>query len=276
MNFSLIIATKGRYSEIAFLLESIKDSMLDSFSYEVIIVDQNPCGFLQPLLKQYSDMPIVHILSDKSGLSYNRNIGLKRASGDVICFPDDDCLFYKNTFEEVLIILSELNIDFCVGRIFDREKNKNIIRNWPRREMRINKLNSYFVNSSITMFFKRSCVLEFDEQLGVGANYGSCEDADFLYRIVDNGAKGLYSPKIEVWHPEANFKDMPLKKVEEYASGFGYFIKKNTDFIKALLLLLLVLKKTFQLFFNVFNKKFRDGYFRFFFRGLFKGLNNNE
>ena len=46
------------------------------------------------------------------------------------------------------------------------------------------------------MFIKKEYILNFDENLGVGARFGSCEDADLIYKILE---KGIYTPKIELW-----------------------------------------------------------------------------
>ncbi len=272
MKYSLIIATLGRKKELLELIESIKNSDYETNNLEIIIVDQNEKGFLDKELSKFENLNIKHIHSDIKGLSYNRNIGLSYASGDIICFPDDDCKFYENTLNEVSNILLSSNIDFCMGQIYDRETKKDVIKKWSKKEFKVNRFNSYFINSSITMFIKKEYILNFDENLGVGARFGSCEDADLIYKILENKAKGIYTPKIELWHPEPNYQEISLEKVKNYASGFGYFVRKNTDVIKVLLLFLLVGKKTIQFIMNILNKRFQKGYFKSFFNGLFTGL----
>lgn len=272
INHSLVIATLGRKKELLELIESIKNSDYETNNLEIIIVDQNEKGFLDKELSKFENLNIKHIHSDIKGLSYNRNIGLSYASGDIICFPDDDCKFYENTLNEVSNILLSSNIDFCMGQIYDRETKKDVIKKWSKKEFKVNRFNSYFINSSITMFIKKEYILNFDENLGVGARFGSCEDADLIYKILENKAKGIYTPKIELWHPEPNYQEISLEKVKNYASGFGYFVRKNTDVIKVLLLFLLVGKKTIQFIMNILNKRFQKGYFKSFFNGLFTGL----
>lgn len=272
MCFSLIIATLGRKKELLEAIESIKNGNYDISNLEIIIVDQNEKGFLDKEILEFKDLKIKHIHSDIKGLSYNRNIGLRYATGDIICFPDDDCKFYTNTLIEVSNVLLDSNIDFCMGRIYDIKIKKDIIKKWSKKDLKVNKFNSYFINSSITMFIKKEFILNFDENLGVGARFGSCEDADLIYRILENKAKGIYTPKIELWHPEPNYQEISLEKVKNYASGFGYFVRKNTDGIKILLLFLLVGKKTIQFIMNILNKRFQKGYFNSFFSGLFLGL----
>lgn len=272
MDFSLIVATKGRSAEIGHLLDSVYNSLSGSYTYEVILVDQNPVGYLDSVVNEFTHMPLAHVISEIPGLSLNRNIGLKMAKGNIVCFPDDDCMFYEDTFTNVSRVLENSELSFCVGRIYDRDIGKNVIKNWPKSSFKVGKFSSYFINSSITMFLRREIVLDFDENLGVGALYGSCEDADFLYRIIQSGAAGIYTPAIEVWHPDVAMQDIPLDKVRKYASGFGYFISKNLDFTKIILVALLLAKKILQLVISLLSGQSNSGYFKSFFGGLLNGF----
>lgn len=206
-------------------------------------------------------------------LSINRNIGLKYSNGSIICFPDDDCTFYKDTLVEVEKKLKNDNYTFCIGRIFDRKNNINILKNWSSFEFKINRVNSYFISSSITLFIKNNSHLKFDENMGFGSQYGAGEDSDLIYRLLKIYF-GVYSPQIELWHPEANTQTMSLDKVKNYAAGFGYFIRKDVDATKILLLLLLLSKKSFQFILNIFNRKHQKNYF--YFCGILTGLLKRE
>ena len=55
IKLSILVPTIGRKHELAMLLQSILDSALH-FNYEIIIVDQNPSGFLKEVL----DLKITH------------------------------------------------------------------------------------------------------------------------------------------------------------------------------------------------------------------------
>ncbi|MDO6499530.1 glycosyltransferase family 2 protein [Photobacterium sanguinicancri] len=271
MRFSLIVATLGRKLELIEMLTSIRKSLYDLDKVEVIIVDQNERGFISNDISDFIGLNIKYIHSEKKGLSYNRNIGLRAATGDILCFPDDDCKLYEDTLSSAEFFLANNRLDFCMGRIFCRKNNLNIIKKWPTKITKVNKFNSYFLNSSITLFVNKECLIEFDENLGVGANFGSCEDADYIYCLLDNSAQGMYSPDIELWHPTPDFQDIPLSKVENYAAGFRYYIRKNNDVIKNVLFYLLIIKKIYQLMF--LRKKFKPGYFKAFFRGI---MNSEE
>lgn len=271
MRFSLIVATLGRKQEISNFLSSLLRLDYDLSELEVILVDQNQYGFLTDIISCFNGLNIVHLNSARKGLSYNRNLGIKLAKGEIICFPDDDCEFYSDTLKQVDNAF-EANIDFCLGRIFDRSLNSNVIKAWPNYSKKITPFASYFLSSSITLFVSNSCLIFFDEKMGVGAQYGSCEDADYIYRLASSGARGWYLPIVEVWHPMPNTIEVSLDKVFSYASGFGYFVSSNFDKVKIIFLFLLIGKKSFQFVANLFFVKFRRGYFKAYISGLRHGL----
>ena len=92
MRFSLIVATLGRSSEIGELLESLLAQGRDDF--EVIIVDQNADDRVAPVLQPYAArLPITHLRSSIRNANHARNLGLRAARGEIVTFPDDDCLY---------------------------------------------------------------------------------------------------------------------------------------------------------------------------------------
>ena len=247
MKFSLLVPTLNRSQEIKCLFESLLLSTESSF--EVIVVDQSSDNETFNVVSMFPQLDIKYIKSSRRGLSYNRNIALSNMKGDYYCFPDDDCVFYPDTLSVVSNTLAEDCVDFVLGRIFCREKKKNIIRKWPSTYRAVNQMNFYFLTSSITMFFKNKCsCVFFDENLGSGAKYGACEDPDYIFQMLLMGYHGVYSPSVEVWHPEQSQKTNTIEKITSYASGFGYFLQKDIGLSKIRLLILYILNKTFSLF----------------------------
>ena len=96
---SLVVATIGRAQELSRLLASIDRQSLKRV--ELIIVDQNPDDRVEKLLEAWkATLSYRHVRSPK-GLSRARNVGIKLASGPIICFPDDDCWYPDNLLEHV-------------------------------------------------------------------------------------------------------------------------------------------------------------------------------
>lgn len=264
--------TIGRVDEVQSFILSVKN---EKANIRLFISDQNEVGFLNPdkLYTVNENLSIRYFHSNQKGLSYNRNFLLNKLDNEegVIAFPDDDCLYYNDTLERVeLFFKNNPEVDVLLGCIYDRQTKKYLFKNWPQTTLKVNHLNVYFLSSSITIFVRKPNSQLFDERLGAGADFGSCEDPDYLYNLLRKGHKIIYDPSVQVWHPAPDYNVMSLNKVHSYAKGFGYFIRKDIDFYKIILLLLLIIKKICQLVFKF--GKFQKKYFSVFFSGLFSGL----
>lgn len=215
LRFSLIMATYGRKVEIDTFLKSIEQQQYDTSQVEIIIVDQNEKIVLDDICDRHSArLNIKHIKSDKKGLSYNRNIGLRVATGDIVAFPDDDCTYYSETLVEIEDYFNNHpNVDVVLGKIYDRKTKKNIIRNWKDYVYNVDFNNFFLSYSSITIFTRRNDIV-FDNKLGVGVFFGSCEDADYILQYLNDNKIVYYSPSIEVWHPDFSSDVMSHEKVD--------------------------------------------------------------
>lgn len=239
--FSLVMATYGRLEEVDYFLESILKSDYDLNKVEIIVVDQNDKISLENIIKKYnSQLDIKHIKSLVKGLSKNRNIGIKESKGEYIAFPDDDCKYMPDTLKKVENYF-ENNIDVyaVMGRIVD-EQNNDCIRKWSKKDEIITKTNFYTKLSSITLFKRNIGEKQyFNEKMGVGAPFGSNEDANIIYKSLKNGKRINYYSDIVLYHPKPP-KHIELSKVYNYGLGFGALCKENLDmnmvilFIKAI------------------------------------------
>lgn len=230
--FSLIMATYGRKEEVGYFLESILNRQNKDISLEVIIVDQNKKIDLEPIMNKYNDkIDIKHIKSNIIGLSKNRNIGIKESTGQIIAFPDDDCEYLPKTLDEVYNAFSRNNCDLVMGRIIERDGSDSL-RYWSKEECLISKNNFYTKCSSVTLFLKRDkSEIMLNEKLGVGEYFGSCEDADLIYRNSKKGMKINYVPNVQIYHPHYDSNNnMSLEKIKSYGLGFGAMVKANLDF----------------------------------------------
>lgn len=225
---SLIVATLGRYEEIGLFLASLAGQTSPATTFEVIVIDQNDTLDLRPILSVYdARLSIEHVRSAKKGLSVSRNIGLDIARGEIVAFPDDDCIYYPDTLESVCTYFDTYRDNAVIlGAIYDRASQTPLIRRWPSEARRVSKWNFYLLLSSITIFSKAREV-RFDERLGAGAKFGSNEDADYVYRVLDSGLVARYEPSIQVWHKAMPTSQSSPARVSRYGAGFGAFVAKN-------------------------------------------------
>lgn len=260
LNISLIVATYGRYNELESLLKSLIKQDCDFKLFEVIIVDQNDTINLDPIVNKYCDkINVVHYKTSVKGLSKAKNKGIDLAKGSIITFPDDDCTFYPDTISKTINFFSKNpEVDVVYGSVFDRENNKDIMRNWSKYQIKLNLMNYSLNYSAITCFTKLK--IRFDENYGVGSKISSGEELDYVIRAIAGKYNVVYSPRIQVWHPELNVELMNNAKIYNYAYGYAAIMRKNCNIP---LLLVFITSLSYQLtrfMFSLFTKN-REKYF---------------
>lgn len=241
--FSLITCTIGRSDDLDKLLESL--SAQTFYNFECIIVDQNNDDRLLPILNNYHEkFRILHIKNPIRGLSVNRNLGLRYASGEIIAFPDDDCLYPPDTLLSIDHLFRETNYDIITCNYRDRSgKTKH-----PVQEKELNRYNLIPYTNSNVIFIKKGGrkQLSFDEKLGVGAQFGAGEESDFISGLYDDGYTIFYQGNIHVIH-EIDVP-MDLKRIYHYSRGHGALMKKEIIFRKKYILLFPFLKDLLKSF----------------------------
>lgn len=109
MRLSIIIPVYNAEKYIRKCIESIFSNLENSF--EVIIIndgsDDNTLKIIKEFMKKYTN--IILINNTNKGVSYSRNIGIKKAQGDYIMFVDADDKLRKNWFDEMKKYISEEN-----------------------------------------------------------------------------------------------------------------------------------------------------------------------
>jgi glycosyltransferase involved in cell wall biosynthesis len=223
IKFSLIMATLGRKDEVDALLNSLVIQTYKCF--ELIIIDQNSDERVCDIYVKYKNcIDIIYIKSDKKGLSYNRNIGLEKCRGDIVAFLDDDCEYNYDTMERVAAFFISSHYDFFTCNTKEKNSNKTIF-NAPKTSTEVNIFNFMRTGVSITIFVRYDKIkkFKFDEQLGLGARFGSAEESDLLLFLIKNNNKGFYCSDIYIYHP---CKDNTIEKSFSYGKGYGALFKK--------------------------------------------------
>lgn len=232
MKFSLIVCTLGRIEPLRQFLNSLLVQTYSSF--EVILVDQNEHDQIEELLQHYKSLETQRLHSSP-GLSRARNIGIQQASGDIITFPDDDCEYLPETLQIVAQLFQSREADALVGRWQDRNGVCDSV-DFDLEEGQVTLWNAAQRVASTCLFVRRSileAVGNFDEEMGVGARWGSSEDVDYVLRMIEAGVRVLYLPELYVLHPSGRGVDVSpqgLERLEYYALGTGRLWRKHYPF----------------------------------------------
>lgn len=198
---------------------------LESADCELIIIDQ----FQEDRNQILEDVPknIIYIHNKICGLSKNRNIGISVSSGKYLLFLDDDCWFHKNYIKIFNDYLNcNTNYEIFFSNILNEHghdtKRANFQKDEPLSLMSIDAI------SASGMIAKRSVALKilFDERMGVGSKYGSCEEFDFLARSMEGGSLAKALSGLVIFHPEPSTN---IKREYNYGRGHGYLCHKRIN-----------------------------------------------
>ena len=271
MKFSLILCTIVRDKDVEIFLDSIVEQSYSNF--EIVLVDQNLDDRIDLLLEKFTQLSdkITHIKSEK-GLSRARNVGLQYVDGDIIAFPDDDCIYAPNVLQRVADFFSkssENQVAYSTNTR-DKESGYSLIIS-PTSAVDFDKNN--LMGCSFTLFFSaRLKSLRFDERMGVGSGFiwGSAEENDYLYRALDNNLQGYFEPDVYVYHPAKEQGSVDFKRAYYYGAGLAAFRCKHFSKYRAFKSSLLLSSEITKLLATFKFKKaaFKAGYLLGYLMGL--------
>jgi glycosyltransferase involved in cell wall biosynthesis len=227
MKVSLIVATVGRTSELHRLLTSLDAQAYKNF--ELIVVDQNLDDRLENVIASFCDrLTIIHLTSPL-GVSRARNAGIKKITGDIMGFPDDDCWYPPMLLESVVALFGKnTNWDGLTGRIVNETNSVSGDARFDEECGYVTLSNLWRRACAATLFFTKETVEaigNFDEELGPGAGtpWGGAEDIDYPARAIKAGRTIFYDPKISVFHPDlsAVAQTDRLRRAYSYGAGIG-------------------------------------------------------
>ena len=220
-----------------------------------MVIDQNRDDRVQHICHKYRDaINIIHIRSEQKGLSVNRNIGLDHCGGDIIAFPDDDCEYAEDTLEKAAAFFKACP-NYCFYTCSTRDKNSDgAILRAKSADADVSIFNFTSIGISFTIFVRAAALgaFRFDEQLGVGAAFGSGEESDLLLFLLRGKNRGRYHAGHYIFHPAK--AETPAKALI-YGRGFGALYKKA------------VVKYRFFILFPVFMLRLIKGIFNVVFCG---------
>ncbi len=226
---SLIVSTKGRVAEIGALFESLLADA--SAPYEIILVDQNEDGRLDALAAEYAPrLPLRHLRSPRAHANAGRNLGLRHARGDLVGFPDDDCLFPPGALAQVRAAFdADAALAILTGPAAAPEGGLGSGR-WNPEGGAITLANVWTSVIEFNLWLRRDLALAlggFDEAMGPGARFGSAEGNDLVCRAMAKGLVARYAPSLRIIHPDKRLTPEAVARAERYGLGLGFALRRH-------------------------------------------------
>jgi hypothetical protein len=215
------------------LIDSISDNIVKTNVLLLVVSQECEMNYVS----QSPFLSIIFINELKMGLSKARNIALKYLldnilSAEYIMFPDDDSSFDSVFFDNFSSILGS---NKCyITPIYNEGTNDLYLGRRTPNGQSITPSNHQLIGSpnQIILYDKLRDKIFFNEELGVGALYGSSEDLDLFIKLVNSGEQFTFINNIYSYHPKkvAAYKQTTFKKIiirfKSYSTGFAYVIFK--------------------------------------------------
>lgn len=235
MKVSLILCTRNRSGLVEELLTSIAgQTYLD---FEILVIDQSDSPHLERnatiVAAASSSLSIVHVETQTRGLSVGRNLGLSMVNGEVVGFPDDDCVYNTDTLERVIEAFSENGeLDGVCGQYLPRG---SLVSRFPVKPLDIGIATAFRTVSSIGLFVKADAIKKlgvfFSPDMGVGTAWPLGEEVDFVIQLLKRSAQLRYDPKIRLMHEYKMFEVMSPIQIGRLEGGHGYLLGRHLDSI---------------------------------------------
>ncbi len=229
MRFSLVVATLGRDAEVGALLDSLLAQ--GRTDIEVIIVDQNADERLAPIEAAYAPrLPLRRFRSSVRNANHARNLGLRHARGDIVTFPDDDCLYPPGVLNRVdAAFAASPTLAVLTGPAASPEGGLGSGR-WRTDGGAIDLSNVWTSVIEFNLFLPRATALSlggFDEGMGPGTRFGSAEGNDLVCRAMAAGLHARYDADLRIIHPDKRLSDVAVARAGAYGRGLGFALRRH-------------------------------------------------
>jgi glycosyltransferase involved in cell wall biosynthesis len=228
IKFSLVMCTVNRTREVERCIVSLEAQ--NHRNFELLIVDQNVDSCMADVVARHAGKIEIKHLRSPLGCSRARNVGIATMSGEVLAFPDDDCVYPPNLLERVASFLAtHPDWDGLTGSVTGSN-------HWSSKKGPVTRYRVWWQGVDFTMFFRRKTVDSvgrLDERLGPGSGtpWGAAEGTDYLLRAIAKGYRIWYDPDLRIDHPGPidNHEEMAkeIRKALTYSMGVGHVIQQH-------------------------------------------------
>ena len=160
---------------------------------EIIVVDDASTDTTAEVLAAHG---VPHLVGEGRGPARARNLGIARATSDVVAFTDDDCIPATTWLEHLVEPLASDAADFVQGRTLPDPDGDLDAGPWSHT-MRVEQHTQNY--PTCNMAYRRSLLESlggFDESFP----YAASEDTDLAWRALESGARVVFVEDALVHH----------------------------------------------------------------------------
>jgi len=261
---SVIIPTKNRPHSVLECVGSVKNQ--SSQPGEIVVVDGSDEDGLEALfIKNYGAETRIKYVRSVGSLPHKRNLGVRKSSGDIVLFLDDDIVLTEDFIKEILSVFNNPNLvgigcvygdQYLEDEIADQRGTLRYRIGVGRRteaftrelfflqktsktgKFRLSGFSTYPAKSNpgnalcetegatgALMAYYRGVLCEFKFDENLGG-YAWGEDADLSYRV-SRKYKVIFNPKAKAFHVSKTPKSANYAYSKMRMVHHHYLFKKN-------------------------------------------------
>jgi cellulose synthase/poly-beta-1,6-N-acetylglucosamine synthase-like glycosyltransferase len=222
---SIVIPSYNSERTIAKTLKSLLNQDYEG-KYEIIVVDSST----DKTPEIVSKFPVKLIRQKPKGPAAARNLGVRKAKGEIVVFIDSDCIAPRNWLRNLLKPFSDKTIVAVSGTYRTKNKESIIARfagyEIEHRHERMKKLETIDFVGGFNCAYRKDVFLKFG---GFDTKFIQSEDGELSYKIAKKGHKIKFNPSAYVYHyhPDSLTKFLKQKFWHAYWRVLVY--KKHKD-----------------------------------------------
>lgn len=238
---SVILPTRNRSSILPAAIEAL-DRASRGHDVEILVIDNGSTDDTRRIVAGLSPISasLTYLEEPVAGVCRAKNVGVRRARGEILVFTDDDCRVSESYFDDLVRhYAGDTGPVIRGGRVELGDPTDAPITIKLENEPAVLGGDQHpggFVHGcNLTM--SRSvaeAVGPWDEQFGPGAQFVAGEDTEMIYRAHKRGIPVHYVPDMSTSHHHGRKTLADVKKLnDQYQVGNGALIGKHPDKLMA-------------------------------------------
>jgi len=150
---------------------------------------------------------LLYIPTQSRGVARGRNEAVRRCTSDVLIFIDDDCTAEAGLADSMRTAFEDPGVGLAFGTVTpaDHDTAAGYIVGFEPQRARVlhgavNKVLDAGIGACMAVRVRAAREIPFDEQLGPGSKFPSCEEGDLAYRMLRAGWSIAHVPEARVVH----------------------------------------------------------------------------
>lgn len=239
--YAVVVPSRGRPDKVRRLVESVL--MSTTSDLEFVLVDQSDDTSTRDAVAPFLEDPrFRRIESGPHGASRGRNLGVAETAAPIVIMTDDDCIIDPDWIERMAKCFDDPRVGLAFCDVVPMEPSgtghtphvrfendatlRSVTDGW--RSTRRHAVMGAAMAARRTLFDE---VGGFDELLGPGSLFPSCEDNDLMWRTLDAGWWVRLTPDLRVVHDgrrdSVELRDLIRRDCQGLGGALAKFLRRR-------------------------------------------------